>query len=221
MRTFLLSIALGCSVAACAQGSVKPVSEPWFNAREFAGLVSAPAPDQAARLDFTLDGANGRKLQLTDCAQANHVAADDLAPPDYRVFQLLKLHCAAYERYQAAVGASQSYLPQTLDAAFIAQLPEAILPGDDASASATRIGDSPRVERVVPSGGGRWEIQTGTERVVVTRFAQGDFNHDGIDDMLLRVGWRVQGAFGGGVMMVEISRIKRDGPIRVVSRIRP
>lgn len=221
MRTFLLSIALGCSVAACAQSPLGPVSEPWFNAREFAGLVSTPAPDQAARLDFTLDGANGRKLHLTDCAQANHALGDDLAPLDHRVFQLLKLHCAAYERYQAAAGARRSYLPKTLDAAFIARLPEPILRGDDASASTTRIGDSPRVERVAPSGGGRWEIQTRTERVVVTRFAQGDFNHDGIDDMLLRVGWRVQGAFGGGVMIVEITRVAPDGRIEVVSRIRP
>lgn len=46
MRTFLLGIALGCSVAACAQGPVGPVNEPGFNTRAFAGRVSVPAPDQ-------------------------------------------------------------------------------------------------------------------------------------------------------------------------------
>ncbi|QID16296.1 hypothetical protein G3580_00840 [Nitrogeniibacter mangrovi] len=222
MRTVLLSLALACSMAACAQTPVAPVSAPWFNAREFAGLVSTPAPDQPARLDFTLDAASGRALRFTDCAQANATSGDDIVPAEYSVFQLLKLHCAAYERYRAAVGARQSNLPDTLDEAFIAQLPEAILPENGSGPSMVRIGDSPRVERIAKSGGGRWEIQTRDEQVIVTRFAQGDFNHDGVDDMLLRVGWRYLDALdGGGMMMVEITRRVPGGAIEVVSRIRP
>lgn len=222
MRTLLLSLALACSMVACAQGPTAPVSAPWLNAREFAGLVSTPATGQPARLDFTLDGASGRELRFTDCVQANAAAADDIVPAEYPVLQLLKLHCAAYERYRTAAGARQSNLPHALDAAFIAQLPEAILPEDEPSASTVRVGDSPRVERIAESGGGRWEIQTRTEQVIVARFAQGDFNHDGVDDMLLRVGWRYLDALdGGGMMVVEITRLAPEGPIQVVSRIRP
>lgn len=218
-RIVLLSLVLTCSLAACVQTPVAPVSTPWFNARAFAGLVSAPAPGQSARLDFTLDTASGQALRFTDCAQANATAADDIVPAEYPVFQLLKLHCAAYERYRTAVGARQSNLPQRLDAAFIAQLPEAILPEDKPSASAVRIGASPRVERIAERAGRRWEIQTHTEQVIVTRFAQGDFDHDGVDDMLLRVAWRYLDALdGGGMMMVEITRLVPDGPIEVVSR---
>jgi hypothetical protein len=222
MRTFLLSLALACSMAACAQSPTTTISAPWFNASEFAGLVSAPAPDQSARLDFALDAADGQELRFTDCAQANATSRDDIVPAEYSVFQLLKLHCAAYERYRTAVAARQSHLPQTLDAAFIAQLPEAILPDDEPSASAVSIGASPRVERIAKSGGSRWEIQTHTEQVIVTRFAQGDFDHDGVDDMLLRVAWRYLDALdGGGMMMVEITRRVPDGAIEVISRIRP
>jgi hypothetical protein len=221
MRTLLLSLALAASMTACAQGPASPVSTPWFNAREFAGLVSTPAPDQPARLDFTLDTASGQAQRFTDCAQVNAAVADDIVPAEYPVFQLLKLNCAAYARYQTAVGARQSNLPETLDAAFIAQLPEAILPGDESGSSAERVGDSPHVERIAESGGGRWEIQTRTEQVIVTRFAQGDFNHDGVDDMLLRVGWRYLDALDGGMMMVEITRLAPDGRISVGSRTTP
>lgn len=90
------------------------------------------------------------------------------------MFQRLKLNCAAYERYRTAVGARQSHLPQMLDAAFIAQLPEVILPGLEQDLSAVRIGDSPRVEQISVNAAGRWQLQTRTEYVNVTRIAQGD-----------------------------------------------
>jgi len=221
MRSVLLSLALTFSLTACAQTPDAPASAPWFNAREFAGLVAPPAPEQPAQLDFTLDAANGQALRFTDCAQANATNGDDIVPAEYPVFQLLKLNCAAYDRYRTAVGARQSHLPQMLDAAFIAQLPEAILPGLEQDSSAVRIGDSPRVEQIAESGGSRWQIQTRTEYVNVTRIAQGDFNHDGVDDMLLSVGWRDRQSFGGGVMMVVITRLTSDGAIQVVLRIRP
>jgi len=221
MRTLLLSLALTFSLAACAQTPDASVGAPWFSAREFAGLVAPPAPDRPAQLDFTLDAANGQALRFTDCAQANATRGDDIVPAEYPVFQLLKLNCAAYERYRTAVGARQSHLPQMLDAAFIAQLPEAILPGREQDSSAVRIGDSRRVEQIAESGGGRWQIQTRTESVNLTRIAQGDFNHDGVDDMMMSVGWHDRESFGRGVTMVVITRLVPNGAIEVVSRIQP
>lgn len=221
MRTFLLSLALTCSMAACAHGPTSPLRAPWFNAREFAGLVSAPALDQPARLDFTLNTTNGRELRFTDCEQVIATAGDDIVPAEYPVFQRLKLNCAAYGRYQAAWPARRSNLPETVDKAFIAQLPEAVLPGSEPGSSTVRLGNSSNVKQMAESGEGWWDIQTRTEYVRVTRFAQGDFDHDGVDDMLLFVGWHDRDSFGRGVTMVEITRLVPNGPIQVVSRIRP
>ncbi len=224
MRPYLLIFLIASLLAACGNVPTAKAKTPWFNARAFAGLVSAPAVGKSARLDFALDGPNGTEAKFSDCAQVQSARIDDVIESQQALLDNLKINCEAYGRFSQAQAARRSFLPDALSEAFIKQLPESILPsiaGGNGAKPGTVIGQSAFVETIDAATGERTEILTRIDHVAITRMAQADIDHDGVEDMLIAIGWRTRGAFGRGVSLVQISRTGPDAPVTLTGWQRP
>lgn len=214
MRSHLLSVLTTVCLTACAGAQTVPFAQPWFNAKAFAGLVSEPAPGQPAQLDIDFDGADGDLVRFTECAQVDAAAADRVVEAQRALVQRLRGYCQAYAQFMATAPARQSYLPQSLDAGFARDLPRGILPSSQGDEP---IGRSKDIEILQSGRSGRINLRTASDDVVLTRLAQGDFDHDGVDDMLIGVGSRVRGAFGRGQALVLVTRDGAGRPVRILS----
>ena len=54
---------------------------------------------------------------------------------------------------------------------------------------------------------GAIEVETETDSLLYQVVATGDFNGDKIEDALIRIDWRVIGAFGKGSKMVMVTKM--------------
>lgn len=218
MYARLPNLAVLVILSACA---TPPQAQPWFNARAFAGMVSAPAQGEPAALDIVLDGVDGRELRISDCKQVERLPRARVVDAQQGLVDVLRINCEAYRQFLAGRPALHSSWPADFDAAFVARLPAALLPeGQDGGASGT-LGDSPLVLAIEAAGGGRMAIRTAASDVVLTLLARTDVDGDGHEDILLSVGWRVRGAFGRGVALLRLTHTGPDDAIEVVERFLP
>jgi hypothetical protein len=206
-RTHLLAAAL---LIGCA--TVRAESPHAFNVTAFAGLAKL-MPDGSERLDYVLDGANGGELRFSRCAQVASTDAVAVREDQTPLFQLLRANCQALARYGAGHPARRSHLPETLTSALVRELPASALPvvgGQATSPAGARVDDAPGVN-IEALPGGRVRVLTRTDDSVYTLMAQGDFDGDGVQDMLLRLDWRTRDAFGRGVDLLQITRRSAGG----------
>ena len=208
--TGLLAVAVSSALLGCAAVRTAP-SEQVFNAAAFAGLVEPRGED--GRLDYVLDGANGGELRFGRCAQVAATDAAAVREDQTPLFQLLRANCQALARYGAGQPARRSHLPETLTPALVRELPASALPvvgGQATSPTGARVEDAPGMS-IEALPGGRVRVLTGTDDSVYTLMAQGDFDGDGVQDMLLRLDWRTRDAFGRGVDLLQITRRSAGG----------
>ncbi|TVT50873.1 MAG: hypothetical protein FHP94_00760 [Denitromonas halophila] len=206
-RTHLLAAAL---LIGCA--TVRAESPHAFNVTAFAGLAKL-MPDGSERLDYVLDGANGGELRFSRCAQVASTDAVAVREDQTPLFQLLRANCQALARYGAGQPARRSHLAETLTPALMRELPASALPvvgGQATSPAGARVDDAPGVN-IEALPGGRVRVLTRTDDSVYTLMAQGDFDGDGVQDMLLRLDWRTHDAFGRGVDLLQITRRSAGG----------
>lgn len=210
MHTHLLSALAAALLIGCA--TVRAESPHAFNVTAFAGLAKL-MPDGSERLDYVLDGANGGELRFSRCAQVAATDAAAVREDQYPLFQLLRANCQALARYGAGQPARRSHLPETLTPALVRELPASALPvvgGQATSPTGARVEDAPGMS-IEALPGGRVRVLTRTDDSVYTLMAQGDFDGDGVQDMLLRLDWRTRDAFGRGVDLLQITRRSAGG----------
>ena len=182
-----------------------------FNETAFAGLLESAG--EGRRLDHVLNGANGGELRFSHCAQVASTDAAAVREDQYPLFQLLRANCQALARYGAGQPARRSHLPETLTPALVRELPASALPvvgGQATSPTGARVEDAPGMS-IEALPGGRVRVLTRTDDSVYTLMAQGDFDGDGVQDMLLRLDWRTRDAFGRGVDLLQITRRSAGG----------
>ncbi|KAA3651329.1 MAG: hypothetical protein DWQ11_14370 [Proteobacteria bacterium] len=216
LMVVISSVLVGCSAARAAP---PPYG---FNGLAFAGLVEPHGED--GRLDYVLDGANGAELRFASCAQVVATEAAAVREDQYPVFRLLRTNCQALARYASGRPAGGSHLPEALTPALVGALPTAALPAVGGQPMVPTAGErlkaSSGVAAIEALSGGRVRVLTRDDDIVYTLMAQGDFDGDGVQDMLLRLDWRARDAFGRGVELLQITRRTADGPAELSWRWR-
>ncbi|MBT0964041.1 hypothetical protein [Denitromonas iodatirespirans] len=220
MRTCLLTVFMSSVLLGCAAVRAAPPLRA-FNGAAFAGLVEASG--ERGRLDYVLDGANGAELRFASCAEVAATEAAAVREDQFTLFRLLRTNCQALARYADSRPARDSHLPDALTPVLVGTLPSEVLPavgGQPAPPKAgERLKSAPHVADIEALPGGRVRVLTRDDEIVYTLMAQGDFDGDGVQDMLLRLDWRARDAFGQGVELLQITRRTPGGPAELTWRL--
>ncbi len=213
MRAYLLNTCVAALLLGCVAVRAEPPRHA-FDETAFAGLADATQLGRE-RLDYMLDGANGAELRLTRCAQVAETDEAAVREDQYPLLRLLRVNCEALARFAMSRPARRSYLPEALTPALVSDLPSQALPamgGQVVPPVGGRLGALPGGASIEALLGGRVRVLTRSDDIVYTLMAQGDFDGDGLQDMLLRMDWHARDAFGHGVDLLQITRRSVGGP---------
>lgn len=194
---------------------------PFFNQKEFTGLKSLGKDISSVRLDYALDFANGKELHFNSCIEVNTV--DEVEASQYHLLRLMKANCMAVGYYFDAlkIGKVPSFLPENLNNSFIRSLPAKAIPnlgGQSLDRNGT-LAQAEKGMKVLSANNKSMELSLADNLMVkYLIIARGDFNHDGIEDMLLRLDWHVSSAFGKGYNLLMVTKTSKKAKSSIIFR---
>jgi hypothetical protein len=222
----ILSVTSCVFFASCATNKSSGVTEntPYLNQEELTGLVSLGENLSSLHLNYALDSPAGEELHLYSCIAVNNTLETNVETSQYHLLQLMKANCIAAGYYFEAlkIGKVPSFLPDTLNASFIKSLPAQAIPNLGGQSLENRNGTLVESEKNL-------QVLSLDERVVELSLAdnmvvkylimsRGDFNHDGIEDLLLRLDWYISSAFGKGFDLLMVTQTSENAKPSLVWR---
>ncbi len=223
----LIFVFISCIfLESCATNQSSDVIEniPYLNQEELTGLVNLGENLSSLHLDYALDSPEGKELHLESCVAVNNTLETDVETSQYHLLQLMKVNCMAAGYYFEAlkIGKVSSFLPATLNAGFIKSLPAQAAPNLGGQSLENRNGTLVEIEKnlkVLSIDEGVVELSLADNLVVkYLIMARGDFNHDGIEDMLLRLDWYISSAFGKGFDLLMVTQASKNAKPSLVWR---
>lgn len=169
-------------------------------------------------LAFSLAGGNA--ASANSCVEIAGIGAKRIAEVDYFRFRVARAECKAIEWFAAAKPYRQSAFDVPLSHSTVREFPALILPllseqherSLEGKSIAAALGAS---LTVVSVSTGTIRLSTVTDEVYLTVLGRGDFNHDEIEDLLIKSEWFARDAFGKHVDLVLVNgqRSNRNHPI--------
>lgn len=210
-------------LAAGCNSNLAPTPARWFNTSAFPGLVPDTASAYAsARLDYELDSPDGKVLRLTRCEEVENLKDTEVAPAQYPLLRMLRLNCLALQRFSQSAAAQRTFLPGKLTLPLLQQLPADAVPKLNQEDLGRRSGKllsvlEPSINIEVLDD---FSVRTTTPEEATTYIVMGraDFDHDGTEDLLVRVESSPADGADPATDLLLLTRTHRDGPIRVIWR---
>jgi len=217
LSVFVLSIVS----SACTSTSLIPFPK-FFNTNAFVGFVSMSDGRGRVLMDYELDGSNGKVVLFKSCDDVKQTLETDIVTHQYYLWQLIQINCKAIVEFNNASVSTQSYWPSGFDREFIANLPATAIPNLGGNTLEGREGLLKDVEReleINPINTNSIEvILSGDLAITYTVMARGDFDHDGSEDILLRLDWSILTAFGKGFSLLLLSNPRDSTDVKIVWR---
>ncbi|MCW8128401.1 hypothetical protein [Microbulbifer halophilus] len=193
----LVATVLLLSCAAEEENSI----EKSISTDQITGLTNLGNSYQDVQLEYALDGRDGNLVKFSSCRDVDKTADDAIREDQYPLLTMLRANCKALELYFNAQNASKSHLPEKITSDFVRNLPASATPnlgGDrDISVDKTLAETFPKI-KATEIGTGNVQAQFDDLDINYIALARGDFDRDGVEDMLLRLDWQVTSAFGNG-----------------------
>ncbi|MBJ7552096.1 hypothetical protein [Marinomonas ostreistagni] len=193
--------------------------EKHLNSKELTGLSNMNSDLNSMQFDYSLDSPAGKSLPFSSCYQINNASDTEIETSQQHLLKLMKVNCLASDFYFQAQNSYKSFLPSAFDIHFIKALPPQAQPdlgGQPLGHSFTTLGDAEPTMIERSSQEHSIEVELSGDLVVrYVELARGDFNHDGVEDALIRLDWYVSTAFGKGFDLIMISRESDEEPPRI------
>lgn len=189
-----------------------------INQKEFSGVTSIGDTFKEVSLNYDLDSKDGKLIHFSSCTDIDKTPEKDIKEDQYQLFSMLKRNCLALKLYFEATNSAKSYLPASPSLEFIRTLPANAIPdqGGNSKNLDVPLGESQPELTEISATANSIEVQFNDLNINYVVLAKGDFNHNGIEDMLLRMDWRVTSAFGSGFELFVVEA--KDGDIQVINR---
>ncbi|HEY4542791.1 MAG TPA: hypothetical protein VIG66_10515 [Noviherbaspirillum sp.] len=216
-----LAITALCFASLGAEGKA-PVRT--FNTAQFTGLASESAQgyDDAA-LDYELDSKDGRAIRVKHCREVESITDDSVIESQFPLLRLLRINCAALKKFSESAPAERSFFPRPLVRSTVAAFPASATPyvSDNetvlrGTGTIGRHASKPKVRIIAPEVAKVIAKQDELHYVVLAR---ADFDHDGTEDLLLRVQWSALDARGNGTDLFLLSRSSATAPVTLIWRL--
>lgn len=221
-KTLLLTIcclAISACSASIEETPKHPLAKerlPFLNQYEFTGLVNMGHDLASMTLDYALDSPNNGEIALNSCAAVNATTEASVVTSQHHLRQLMLANCLAAKYYfsVASNGPAYSYLPDNVNEEFVKRLPALVIPDLGGQSLDNRRGTLLDVEpnlNIINVNENAVELILGGDLTInYLPMARGDFNGDGIEDMLIRLDWAINSAFGKGFDLVMVTQLTND-----------
>ncbi|WP_185235420.1 hypothetical protein [Teredinibacter franksiae] len=214
------------AVGACtsAPESTKIKHAPILNEEEFTGLQSLGDNLGSIQLNYALDSFNGEELTFTSCTAVTATKESAIDPSQFHLLQLMKVNCTAAEYYFAALsnGDALSAFPAAFTESFVKSLPGLAVPNLGGESMENREGTLAEAEptlQLLNLSGNAAELALAGDLIVnYLIMARGDFDKDGHEDLLLRLDWYINTAFGKGFDLIMLSQTPTDTQPKIAWR---
>ena len=208
---FVFAILLSSACSQAMAENIKPKLFPGY----FTGLVDKVVTDYAsAKLDYELTARDGKDVHFASCKQVEATRDSDIATSEYHLLTMLRLNCVALKQFAQASHSKASYLQEILIHKDIRNLPATAYPyvnkEDRKSRENQKLKDHQKKLTVSQDKDGSIKVQTETDDLHYQVLATGDFNHDILEDALIRIDWHVIGAFGKGFKLIMVTKKAAD-----------
>ncbi len=203
---------------ACSSGQINTgdAIAPFINENEITGFIERGNTYESIVLEYSLDTPNGGELQFASCPSIENTSESNVDTSQFYLLQLIKKNCVAAKYYYQSLSAPvyKSFLPNTIDEEFIVNLPATTVPDLGGQFLEQRSGTLKEFEKkieVLSESENSIELVLSGDLVInYVVMARGDFDKDGIEDMILRLDWYISSAFGKGFELVMVGRESVD-----------
>ena len=220
----IIIISVASLLNGCTNIQSKYQSVGYFNEAAFTGLVTLPKTGTNIHLDYDLTKPSGENLHITSCKQVKAFTDTSIDIREYSLQRLLTLNCMAAEEFLLGQDATTSFFTEQSLVNIISNLPAMAVPdlgGDGLSAK--------REGRILidyekllnPTASSPTEVKVELENKMMasyTLMAKKDLNNDGIEDLVLLIGWRIIDTFGKGKTLIAVSKTSENSPIEILWR---
>jgi hypothetical protein len=218
--TCLLAIGLiSCTSEKSIETAIVMANSTYFNTEEFTGLLTMGSDYSSARLDYQLDSQTGTPILFNSCEKVALTKESTVLTEQFALFRLLQINCKSLQQYYSAALPRKSYFPPSFSANFIRLLPAAAVPNIGGNSLQGRTGTLAEQETgltfntITPNSA--TVILDDDMEITYVLMARGDFDNDGVEDMLLRIDWSITSAFGSGFDLLMLSKTAENTPITV------
>ncbi|MCE2030391.1 hypothetical protein [Sessilibacter corallicola] len=205
---------------ACSSGQINTgeAIAPFINENEITGFIERGDTYESVVLEYSLDTPNGDELQFASCPSIENTSESNVDTSQFYLLQLIKKNCIAAKYYYQSLSTPvyKSYLPNAINEEFIVNLPATTVPDLGGQFLEQRSGILKEFEEkieVLSESENSIELALSDDLVInYVVMARGDFNKDGIEDMILRLDWYISSAFGKGFELVSVTQKGEDKP---------
>jgi hypothetical protein len=224
MKTMFCSVMVCLTVVACSAGNSQHVP-PTINASEFAGFDINNSRDiGSVKLSgYEFKSVDGKTIRFSTCPDAERVPESGIAEYELFRYRLLLNSCRALEKYLLAKASTEAFFSPQFDANLVGEFPATSAPLLSKAQEEARIGKT--VSTYFANGqisleqGGSVRVATEDDEIIFTLLARGDFNDDGIEDLLIRSEWYARKANGKHVDLLVLTKGGKDKPVAIAWRL--
>lgn len=218
----LVGLVAVCVLNGCSNTESKNLPD-YFNTDAFTGLVKISGQDGAMLLDYELDGADGNVIKIESCEKVRSLSENDVVTSQYKLYRLLSINCHAADLFLKGGLAQKTYftgqsleeVAKNMPAVMVPDLGGNSLDGRDGM---TMLEHDTTIEfsSVSPMEVATLNKDGMHESYVLV--ARKDVNHDGIEDLILRLDWYVDNAFGSGSTLFVLTKESETAPSKILER---
>lgn len=200
-------------LCACQTTNIKPETikqvSRWYNVKNFKDVDSIGTSPYELEFDIAYSGINGDVIRIKNCMEVSYLGDSKIAESDFARWDLLKTDCEAARRFYAAPENAVSYWPSRFDLSLLKTFPSTSTPYLGVQ------GLDERAENLAAHEASLALIESGEHSVKVSYdgivvnyvvLARGDFNHDGYQDLFVRMDWYIEDTFGDGHDWVVLTK---------------
>jgi len=218
MKNILITLTTFTILTACIATNNK--IEPSVNAEAFPDFVFNASDAQAAQPikphQFTTT--QKKELTFTKCKDTLSFNVDKISEYEYFRFKLLLLSCNAIEKISKATASNVSFYPKQLSNSFYSELPAIALPAlseADKKNKQNKTINSYLNKPEITNENGAIKITTSEDEFYITLLARGDFNKDGIEDLLIKTEWYAKNSNGKHAELFILKKLDAKQAITV------
>ncbi len=220
LRTLYITICLFIAACVNAENSFKPqITQAAFPGFNFA---KSDAYEAVKLTDYEFKSTTGPSVTFNSCPQVTAYNENNIAQFDFFRFRLLRVSCVAIQKSLLAAGYREQFLPGSLNTQLIERMPATAIPllskTQRQHVANKTMAEAFNSANMTIDNDGVIRVETADDEFYYTLLATGDFNNDGIGDMLVRVEWYARHAHGKHVDLLVLTQKSKKGPVSIVWR---
>lgn len=168
---------------------------------------------------------DGNPVKVLNCLQAKDLNPNTLKAWEFSRFGMLATECYSFMKSASATSYRQSYFPKTFSAEFVLSLPALTivdlsgqLTEEERGKGKSLLEFDPKT-KVIKSSAYYTRILIEKDMDIgYSIMARGDLNGDGIEDIILKTRWSINGASGNGSEVITITKKSPNAEIEIIDR---